>query len=158
MKLFVRLATMLAPLPVLLACNSSASTSDDAGHPADGATGSADSPSNDAPTDGNLDAGLPPLDPNAAVASLTSAQLGELCDWWIAQLGGYDASYSCGGPETIVNPSNQAQCIADISYNSACTLTVQEFENCISAELPSHACDRPGNDCMIQSNCLLRDM
>ncbi len=102
-----------------------------------------------------VDAGLPPIDASALVSSLTATQLGELCDWSNSELGFYDASVMCRN--FTITSSSRVECIASISYNSECFLTVAQFEACAEARVPTMGCDNPGPDCMVELECMLRD-
>lgn len=89
------------------------------------------------------------------MASLSNAELGELCDWSTNLLGGYSATISCSN--FTITPSTREGCIASISYNSSCVLSVRQFENCTLAEVPSKGCDTPGPDCAVELQCFTRD-
>lgn len=105
----------------------------DAGGMAEGATSSGD-------------AGLPPLDPNVDTSTLSTSQLGELCDWAMSKLGGYGTTNTCsstgGGPRSVQNPSDQAMCIST-SLVFSCPVTVGQYESCILAQVPSGGCAFP---------------
>ena len=95
------------------------------------------------------DAGLPPIDPTVDTSTLTNAQLGELCDWTVAELGGYGKVTQCGsngGASSVQNPANQAMCIAT-AFMFRCPVTVGHYETCILAQVPSQGCDFPTTPC-----------
>jgi hypothetical protein len=95
------------------------------------------------------DAGLPPIDPSVDTSTLTNAQLGELCDWTMAELGGYGTVIMCGGnggASSVQNPANQAMCVAT-SFTFRCPVTVGHYETCILAQVPSQGCDFPTTPC-----------
>jgi hypothetical protein len=95
------------------------------------------------------DAGLPPIDPSVDTSTLTNAQLGELCDWTMAELGGYGKVTTCGGnggASSVQNPADQAMCIAT-AFMFRCPVTVGHYETCILAQVPSQGCDFPTTPC-----------
>jgi hypothetical protein len=95
------------------------------------------------------DASLPPLDPSVDTSTLTNAQLGELCDWTVAELGGYGKVTMCGsngGASSVKNPSDQAMCIAT-AFMFRCPVTVGHYETCILAQVPSQGCYFPTTPC-----------
>jgi hypothetical protein len=144
----------LASLPACSSSHASGPAPDEQG--SDGATAPSDAGGTaDGTSAGPVDAGLPPIDGGALVSSLTDTQLGQICDWMNEELGIYDASVMCIN-HTII-PSTRAQCIAAISYNSDCFLTVQQVENCVAAELPTQGCSTPGPDCMMMLECFTGD-
>jgi hypothetical protein len=140
MKFRSVLAILLAAVAVLLvACGSS-----DAGPATTADTGV--TPGNEAGPDGDVvDANLPPIDPGTDVGSLTDAQRGELCDWTNSALGGYDLVTDCGGGNTVRNDTDQAACVAHLTYR--CPVTVGQFETCVLAEAPSRGCVFPFDQC-----------
>jgi hypothetical protein len=96
------------------------------------------------------DAGmLPAVDPNAMMAGLSDAQLGEICDWMYGELGGYGTTVPCTGSVIMIqNPADQAACIPTIRFNPAgCPLTVDQFETCVLARAPSKGCAEPDPQC-----------
>jgi hypothetical protein len=113
-----------------------AGSTDGDGHPYDASSKDAGAP----------DANLPDIDPNADTTTLTNMQLGELCDWAVGELGGYGTTTKCvhngGGLMSVVNPQNQAMCIAT-AFKFYCSVTVGEYEGCIEGQAPSHGCDFP---------------
>jgi hypothetical protein len=122
-----------------------------------GTTPDASTPMSDggpAETSSGEDGGLPPIDTKSFMRLLTNAQLGQLCDWSTGQLGGYDATVHC--QNVTRTPTTQTQCIASISFDDNCVLTVGQFEGCVMAEAPSQGCDRPGPDCMMEQMCRTR--
>jgi hypothetical protein len=101
---------------------------------------------------GQTDAGQPNIDPNLDTYTLTNAQLGELCDWTNAQLGGYGKVTPCDsdggthGPISVQNSANQAMCVAT-TFMFRCRLTVGQYEDCILAQVPSGGCSYPQPAC-----------
>jgi hypothetical protein len=104
----------------------------------------------EAPNDAasSSDSSLPPIDRSTSIASLTNAQLGELCDWLATTYGGYNVTTQCTSG-MITTPTNQAQCIAT-SFQFRCQVTVGQFEDCMLAQLPSHGCVRGQAQCSYQ--------
>jgi hypothetical protein len=145
----LRIFPTLSGLTLAMGCSSSA--------PAGAADAQAsDSAAPDAASGLDAVADFPPLDSGTLVSTLSNAQLGELCDWLNFELGIYDASVMCRN--FTIPPSTRAECIAAISYNSFCSLTVGQFEACGLAEVPSQGCDTPGSACMTERECFVRDM
>ena len=102
------------------------------------------------------DAGLPPVDPALMMATLGNAQLGQICDWMYSLLGGYGQIVHCQ-IGMMTNPTDQAECVAEHSYNTAgCPLTVGQFESCIEAEVPTDGCDEPDPQCTPVFYCRAR--
>src|SRR5690349_14558239 len=99
-----RVIAAAAALWVMAGCGSSndggTSTHDGDAAPEDAATGSPDSSVDLG------DAALPAIDPGARMATLDTTQLGEICDWMYAQLGGYGTTIHCTGmgAKTYQNP------------------------------------------------------
>jgi hypothetical protein len=73
----------------------------------------------------------PPADVprDALVGSLTTQQLGALCDWINASVGGYGSIDNCDGGGSRYAATNQQSCIDALCY----TLTAGETEDCVSA-------------------------
>jgi hypothetical protein len=67
------------------------------------------------------------------VASLTNAELGRLCDWGLAQLGGYGTTMVCTDGTTIRNSPSQQSCIAGHNRGFQCIATVGDSEDCLRA-------------------------
>ena len=79
--------------------------------------------------------GTAALDPSAQIASLTSAQKAELCDWEAARLGGYGTTTTCStaGDSGIVVYASQAECVANFATSiNTCQATVQDEYNCVN--------------------------
>jgi hypothetical protein len=92
------------------------------------------------------DSGLPPIDPSTPLTTLTPAQQAALCDWLSAELGGYGASFDCGGGISVSNAQNQMQCVMTrLVYR--CPVTVGDVEMCILGEAPTHGCVVPQQAC-----------
>jgi len=65
------------------------------------------------------------------VSTLTSAELGKICDYAASKLGGYGNTIECGGGQSLRSPyADQAECIADSPSN--CSVTVAQYERCIN--------------------------
>jgi hypothetical protein len=76
----------------------------------------------------------PPSDiqPSAPIASIGANELGELCDWSNAQLGGYGRSESCGSGVTAKTFASHDEC-ASHPFPSTCPATVGQYEDCVTA-------------------------
>src|SRR5688572_2457857 len=57
------------------------------------------------------DIGPSGLDRSRPVSSLSDAELGRLCDWGLAQLGGYGSTMTCTDGSRISNSPSQQACI-----------------------------------------------
>lgn len=81
------------------------------------------------------------------ITALDDTEKGQLCDWYVALLGGYGASNSCPNFGSIEVYESQAVCVsAGLRFN--CPLvTVAQFEECARAEAPSGGCDKPDEHC-----------
>jgi len=88
--------------------------------------------------------GLPDLDPNADVATLTPEQQGELCDWWVGLFGGYNVMTPCEGGSSLTAP-NQALCLNMLKFH--CPVKVSQFEACELSTVPSGGCDTSDLSC-----------
>jgi hypothetical protein len=143
---------------ILLACGSSdtgtpmpsgsagASSSTGSGSTTTGSTGSGGGAAGEGgttPPDGSP--GLPAIDPATPLDSLTNAQRAMLCDWMNAALGGYGAMIDCG-ISMRQNYLDQASCVAT-AFMYRCPVTVGQYETCISAQEPDHACSFPFDQC-----------
>jgi hypothetical protein len=68
---------------------------------------------------------------------LTDTQLGLLCDWENAQLGGYGVTLVCPvsgppGPTEVHSAIDQADCIEhELRPLQRCDITVEWFEGCL---------------------------
>jgi hypothetical protein len=99
------------------------------------------------PSDASVDVGAPAIDPNTRFTSLTNAELGEICDWQEALLGGYGAVIACQ-IGNMNNYANQAECVGAISFiPGSCSLTVGQYEACVLAQVPSKGCSTPDPQC-----------
>lgn len=73
------------------------------------------------------------LDRSRPVASLTDAELGRLCDWGLAQLGGYGSTLTCTDGTQIRNSPSRQACIAGHTRTFQCIATVGDSEDCLRA-------------------------
>jgi len=76
------------------------------------------------------------VDRSLQVTGVTDAQVAKICDWLVAQFGGYGARKECGSGISGVTPVSQAACIEGWyhrSPNPACTATVGDYEACMLA-------------------------
>ena len=71
------------------------------------------------------------LDPSRAVASLTDAELGRLCDWGVGALGGYGTVMFCTDGSQIRNSPSRESCIAGHDRSVRCRATVGDSEDCL---------------------------
>ncbi len=73
------------------------------------------------------------LDPSAQIASLTSAQKAQLCDWEAGRLGGYGTTTTCPTGSGIGLYTSQAECVATFATSlDTCQATVQDEYNCVN--------------------------
>jgi hypothetical protein len=94
----------------------------------------------------DTDSGVPAIDPSTPLSSLTPSQQGAFCDWMNAELGGYGASFDCGGGSSVSNSQNQMQCVMTrLVYR--CSVTVGDVEMCILGEAPTNGCVIPPQAC-----------
>jgi hypothetical protein len=78
----------------------------------------------------------PPIDRSTEIVAISATEHGELCDWAAAELGGYGSMVSCGNDVTVgAYPSHDA-CVGQ-SFQSGCTATVGQYEDCVTAAAPS---------------------
>jgi hypothetical protein len=145
--------TSLLAAAVALACSSTSSNPVDGGADSGGALGDAGAETYVADV-GPDDSAVPAIDPNAPMTTLTSAQIGELCDWEVMVLGvTYGEVIPCG-PVTDTFPATRAACVANYTFSSAgCTVTVGQFEACIMQEAPSHGCNQGFAQCQPLTLC-----
>jgi hypothetical protein len=88
------------------------------------------------------------LDPQARFDQLSAGQLKQLCDWLASAYGGYGRSVGCdgsaGGGE---GPVDQASCVSVYLQGqptySDCTMTVDQFEKCMTFRLQFMCVDPP---------------
>jgi hypothetical protein len=71
------------------------------------------------------------LDPSRAVASLTDAELGRLCDWGVGALGGYGTVMFCTDGSQIRNSPSRESCIGGHDRSARCRATVADSEDCL---------------------------
>ncbi len=89
----------------------------------------------------------PSIDPSTPFVTLTSSQIGQVCDWQEGLLGGYGAVVACPSGNTD-NFTNQAQCVEALTFSpGGCTMTFGEYEACVEARAPSHGCSYPDPQC-----------
>ena len=70
----------------------------------------------------------------APLPSLTTRQMGVLCDWINASFGGYGSIDSCDGGGSRHADTNQQACMGGFGGAQSCpTLTVGALEDCINA-------------------------
>jgi hypothetical protein len=102
----------------------------------DGAT-PADAPPKDVGGAGDVATGASSgLDPAKKLSALSDAELGQLCDWTAAKLGGYGAVKECPGGLTIRNKANRAACVSGTDRAApACTATVGQAETCVQLQV-----------------------
>jgi hypothetical protein len=79
-----------------------------------------------------LAVGASGLDPSKKISALSDAELGQLCDWTAARLGGYGTTKQCPGGITIRNRADRAACVGGTDRTAAtCTATVAQAEACV---------------------------
>jgi hypothetical protein len=91
------------------------------------------------------------------MATLSDAQLGEMCDWMYGKLGGYGAVIHCTGvgEATLHNAADRVSCLPEITFVQNCVLTVAEFEACIEARVSTQGCASPSPQCDPYFECPL---
>ena len=74
------------------------------------------------------------LDRNERVVALDDTEMGELCDWISARLGGYGVSRDCE-EGTASTTDNREECVASLqNYTpTTCEVTVGQYEDCANA-------------------------
>jgi hypothetical protein len=77
-------------------------------------------------------AGPAGVDRSANVASISSSELGALCDWANARLGGYGRTETCNDGRSFHTFASQAECVAH-PFPMTCNATVGQYEDCITA-------------------------
>ena len=94
------------------------------------------------------------LDPQARFDQLSANELKPLCDWLAAAYGGYGRNIG-GCDDSSINPSinlnlgpqDQASCVSVYLQGQAsypdCTMTVDQFEKCITFQLQFQCVDAP---------------
>jgi len=90
------------------------------------------------------------------VLTLTSNELGQLCDWSGARQGGYGHSVPCPDGGSAGPYADRMTCVDDVDfYSASCpTLTVGDYEDCIN-DLAADACGIATNDgCAALRACL----
>ena len=70
------------------------------------------------------------LDRTKLVRDLSDTELGRLCDWAAAQLGGYAQQITCDGGLIVRSRRDQAACIREFQRTASCTATVDQAEAC----------------------------
>jgi hypothetical protein len=81
---------------------------------------------------GSGSAGPAGIPRTAPVVSLTSSQLGSLCDWVAASLGGYGSADNCDGGGSQEADSSQQDCVSK-AFGGCPSLTVGAVEDCVNA-------------------------
>lgn len=67
------------------------------------------------------------VDRSKSISTTSEAEKGNLCDWYVAKVGGYGAPKMCAaGP--LGAPPTKADCLSKFP---SCTATVAQFEACI---------------------------
>lgn len=87
------------------------------------------------------------------VGSLTMQQLGALCDWANASIGGYGSIENCDGGGSAHAVSDQQSCIGKLCF----TLPAGAFEDCFNAIGGSLCRAETEPKCMALANCPLYD-
>ena len=62
------------------------------------------------------------------VSSVTDAEKGILCDWFVGMIGGYGAPSTCADA-VITAPPDKTECLTSFP---SCAVTVSEFEDCVT--------------------------
>lgn len=68
----------------------------------------------------------------ATVVSLNTTQLGALCDWVAASVGGYGSIDNCDGGGSQHESSTQQDCVSK-AFGGCPTLTAGTLEDCVNA-------------------------
>lgn len=97
------------------------------------------------------DASLPSVPTTKKISELTTDEKGQLCAWYADLFGGYGHVTECGASSVQVYPS-QAVCIA-AAFPADCMATVEEFETCTRAEVPSQNCVLMYDECRPITAC-----
>jgi hypothetical protein len=96
------------------------------------------------------------IEPDKPLADLTDSEIRQLCDWTVAQLGGYGRSSECAGGLQIRTFASQEECAArhrqDVLQPS-CTATVADAEACITALDGDHCQVLSAPECGPLSEC-----
>jgi hypothetical protein len=72
------------------------------------------------------------VDPTTMLASLTSADHQELCNWVAGRLGGWGASVMCSDGDTFSGPASESSCAQQSMSAVTCTETVADLQDCIN--------------------------
>jgi hypothetical protein len=103
------LSSLSIAIPMLVACGGSTDEDDDGVGAASG------------------------LDRNARITTLDETEMGVLCDWVSARLGGYGVERDCG-EMTARTTANQEECVQSTQNVTAdCAATVGQYEDCANA-------------------------
>src|SRR4051812_21324543 len=73
------------------------------------------------------------VSPSKKLGELTSAEIGSICDWGAARLGGYGGSkvVKCKDHDvTQVAPASRDKCVQSYGIPASCQATVGDFETC----------------------------
>ncbi len=73
------------------------------------------------------------LDPAKRVAALSAAELARLCDFTLAQVGGYGARRLCPDGGEFAAVADQRTCVGQFDQGPRCTATVMQHEACAAA-------------------------
>ncbi len=73
------------------------------------------------------------LDPAKRVAALSAAELARLCDFTLAQVGGYGARRLCPDGGEFEAVADQRTCVGQFDQGPRCTATVMQHEACAAA-------------------------
>ena len=69
------------------------------------------------------------VDGTKQVTAVTDSEKGQLCDWFVAMVGGYGAVQTCE-IASLNAPPTKAECLATFPV---CSVPVSAFETCITA-------------------------
>ena len=67
------------------------------------------------------------VDSSKSVATVTDAEKGSLCDWFVGMVGGYGAPATCASAQ-LMAPPDKATCMMTFP---SCDVTVAQFEDCV---------------------------
>jgi hypothetical protein len=73
------------------------------------------------------------------LASLTTSEKQQLCDWTAAESGGYGKTVTCADGSDSSNDANQAACVAAVP---TCSVTVAQFEACTKVVVTVPLCEQ----------------
>jgi hypothetical protein len=83
---------------------------------------------------GSSDGGGGPagVDRSAPIASIGTSELGEICDWANARLGGYGRTEKCSDGRSFHTFASHDECAAH-PFPLTCMATVGQYEDCVTA-------------------------